>query len=194
MSLNLRPQTPNKPKQVVNKLEKNDVLIERYCASELSLPKNAINITCLCPKNNVSFDPTYNKLTGLPFGFSYFIAKSESAKSNLRIIERDIAKTGDYYDINLDYENMKKYYSDEIFPAKNINKKYLFDYDQDYDKCSSDSESELGSIGQSPPYYTPSPPWKNEAIYRYPSPSDENDVDIDTYHDDEIEEFIWADT
>jgi hypothetical protein len=102
----------------VNKSGKKLVL--RYCASELSIPNNATDVSRLFRNN---YD--HNKYTNLAYGYSYWIEEEGmDTSTNIRNIEKDkiFENIGDNYFTNFcpqhmfSYETFTEYYSDEKFP------------------------------------------------------------------------------
>lgn len=123
----------------VNKTNNDFVL--RYCASEQSLPKNAKNISAIFGiSQKTGHTTTFNKLTGLPFGFSYEINKGDDVPY-FRKIEHDIiigkAKpTIDEQNYLYSYDEFIKYYYDEKFsePCYDYDEDDKEEYDDSYDE------------------------------------------------------------
>lgn len=83
----------------------NDDICLRYCASQLSIPHNAFNVSPIW-RSLYSYQDIINKQTGLSYGFSYNIMNCDDKCFNKRKIEDDISFdrnfgnnfTGEYFE------------------------------------------------------------------------------------------------
>jgi hypothetical protein len=129
----LKPQLPN---HVIKPVCSEFVL--RFCASELSVPSNATNITQIFGKSITGSSSTFNRATNLPFGFSYKIGKNLDTHKR-RIIEYDIDMNNqkNFYT----YNEFINYYYDEKFIENNVSQddtlEDFFMQDNSYEKINS---------------------------------------------------------
>jgi hypothetical protein len=115
----------NKPNNIFgkNKLPNHTNIIKeyvtRFCASEKSIPENAININLIYGRTwEFGLQELFNNRTNLPFGFSYKIEKKYNIHPK-RIIEFDINFDLKNYDMMKDYNSFINYYYDEEFSKYN---------------------------------------------------------------------------
>jgi hypothetical protein len=113
------------------KIDDRNVVL-RFCASRLSIPKEAFSVAPL-----FGFFSNFNKDTGLECGFSYKILKEHDKCFEMRKIEYDIImeRHGHQADPNcsdhlVSYKNFIQYYNDEAFPLpKEVNNMNNREYD-----------------------------------------------------------------
>ena len=96
-----------------------DVVI-RYCASVLSIPREAFCRTAIWGSNGLTRTNIFNKNTGLDYGFSYKIRKEYDRQFELRRIEHDILNDVKsdrvlFHKHLMNYQDFVRYYYDEEF-------------------------------------------------------------------------------
>lgn len=107
-------------KNILHINETQNEYVLRYCASELSIPKNVRKITTIFGSSpKTGHTSTFNNCTGLPYGFSYEI-KRGADNVGYRKIEHDIIIGKKFPLINepnylYSYQNFVDYYFDEKF-------------------------------------------------------------------------------
>lgn len=109
----------------------NKEYILRYCASEKSIPKEAININLIYGKTwEYGQQELFNNYTNLPFGYSYKIEKKNNVHPK-RIIEFDLnfLQNNNYNNYNMmkSLDNFINYYNDEEFDKFNILKEKMLE-------------------------------------------------------------------
>jgi len=167
---------------IINMRNKEEKYVLRFCASILSVPKNAKNVQTIFGYMPTGNQMTYNKLTGLPFGFSYEIEAGNDTYK-YRKIEIDIINNkreplftdNNYYS---SYDEFVKYYDDEVFPEPVYTKDDLDDsLDEEYIDEEEYDQYELP---------------KEESVldkYMCDESSDEDQEELDEYDEEYDEEY-----
>lgn len=105
----------NNEEQKINK--NGELLMLRYCASELSIPTQAVNIERLNKPNTFQDE---NKFTNMAYGYSYWIEKKYNTLKKMRKFEKTVnlffnKETVTLPDHFFSYNDFIEFYNDEKF-------------------------------------------------------------------------------